>query len=67
LVGGLFRHTEVFLSNSEMFVFMTPRVIDESNAILPEAKSSLEKLDEIRKELDTGELNDKLEKSKANK
>lgn len=40
LVAGLFRHTEVFLSNSEMFVFMTPRVIDEPNTALPEATDS---------------------------
>ena len=53
LVGGLFRHTEVTLSNSEMFVFMTPRVIDEPTAALPEATSSREKLDEIREGLNT--------------
>ncbi len=53
LVGGLFRHTEVNLANSEMFVFMTPRVIDEPNAALPEATGSREKLDEIREGLNT--------------
>ena len=53
LVGGLFRHTEVMQSNSEMFVFMTPRVIDEPNAALPEATDSQEKLDEIREGLNT--------------
>jgi type II secretory pathway component GspD/PulD (secretin) len=53
LIGGLFRHTEVNLSNSEMFVFMTPRVIDEPNAALPEAIDLWEKLDEIREGLNT--------------
>jgi type II secretory pathway component GspD/PulD (secretin) len=53
LVGGLFRHTEVYLSNSEMFVFMTPRVIDEPNAALPETTGSREKLNEIREGLNT--------------
>jgi len=49
LVGGLFRHNEVSLANSEMFVFMTPRVIEEPNATLAEAKKSQEKLNEIRR------------------
>jgi type II secretory pathway component GspD/PulD (secretin) len=53
LIGGLFRHTEAVLSNSEMFVFMTPRVIDEPTAALAEATSSREKLDEIREGLKT--------------
>ena len=53
LIGGLFRHTEVFLSNSEMFVFMTPRVIDEPNTALPEVTGSRERLDEIREGLNT--------------
>jgi len=53
LIGGLFRHAEVNLANSEMFVFMTPRVIDEPNAALPEATGSREKLDEIREGLNT--------------
>jgi len=63
LVGGLFRHTEVIQSNSEMFVFMTPRVIDDSNDVLSEATSSREKLDEVREGMNIGELNDKLKKS----
>ena len=49
LIGGLFRHNEVSLANSEMFVFMTPRVIEEPNATLAEAKKSQEKLNEIRR------------------
>jgi type II secretory pathway component GspD/PulD (secretin) len=48
LIGGLFRHTEVILSNNEMFVFMTPRVIDEPAAAQLETTSSREKLDQIR-------------------
>jgi len=55
LVGGLFRHKEEILSNSEMFVFMTPRVIDEPSATLLEATSSREKLDEIREEMNMEE------------
>jgi hypothetical protein len=51
LVGGLFRHNEINLANSEMFVFMTPRVIQEPNATLAEAKKSKEKLNEIRRGL----------------
>ena len=61
MIGGLFRHTEVIQSNSEMFVFMTPRVIDEPSGILSEAADAREKLDEIRDELNIEELNDKLE------
>ena len=53
LVGGLFRHTEVVQSNSEMFVFMTPRVIDEPGAALSETTSAREKLDEIREGLNS--------------
>lgn len=49
LVGGLFRHSEVNLSNTEMFVFMTPRVIEEPNATLAESKRSKEKLNAIRR------------------
>jgi len=52
LVGGLFRHNEINLANSEMFVFMTPRVIGEPNAAEPEAQRSREKLEEIRQGLD---------------
>ena len=53
LVGGLFRHSQVNLSNSEMFVFMTPRVIEEPNATLAEARNSQEKLNEIRRDLNS--------------
>jgi general secretion pathway protein D len=37
LVGGLFRHNSVIQTNSEMLVFMTPHVVDESAEALPEA------------------------------
>jgi general secretion pathway protein D len=53
LIGGLFRHNAVTQSNSEMLVFMTPRVIEEPNAALPEAIGPLEKLDNIREQLGT--------------
>jgi hypothetical protein len=36
-----------------MFVFMTPRVIDEPNTALPEAIDLQEKLDDIREGLNT--------------
>jgi hypothetical protein len=51
LIGGLFRHNTVNKSNSEMLVFMTPRVIDEPNSIIPEATIPREKLEKIREEL----------------
>jgi len=53
LLGGLFRHTEANLSNNEMFVFITPHVIDEPNAVLPDAIDVQEKLDDIREGLNT--------------
>jgi general secretion pathway protein D len=53
LVGGLFRHNAVNQTNSEMLVFMTPRVIEEPNAAIPEAIGPKEKLDTIRKQLGT--------------
>jgi len=37
LVGGLFRHNQVIQTNSEMLVFMTPHVIEESAKELPKA------------------------------
>lgn len=53
LLGGLFRHNEVNLANSEMFVFMTPRVIEEPNATIAEAEKAREKLDSIRRGINT--------------
>ena len=53
LVGGLFRHNEAIQSNSEMLVFMTPRVIDEAAEKLPEvAKEDKEKLEDIQEQLE---------------
>jgi general secretion pathway protein D len=53
LIGGLFRHTSTVRSNSEMLVFITPRVIEESAEELPEATTGpVQKLEEIREELD---------------
>ncbi|MEE8553637.1 MAG: hypothetical protein V3S72_10080, partial [Desulfobacterales bacterium] len=37
LIGGLFRHTSVIQTNSELLVFITPHVIDEDAEELPEA------------------------------
>jgi general secretion pathway protein D len=37
LIGGLFRHNQVIQTNSELLVFITPHVIDESAKELPEA------------------------------
>jgi len=37
LVGGLFRHNSITQTNSELLVFMTPHVIEESAKELPEA------------------------------
>jgi len=58
LLGGLFRHKEVIQSNSELLIFMTPRVIDESMEDLSEAtKASIEgpkeRLKEVLGNLDT--------------
>jgi len=58
-IGGLFRHKEVIKSNSEMLVFMTPRVIDENLADVSEATKATiaeprEKLKKILGDLSTG-------------
>jgi type II secretory pathway component GspD/PulD (secretin) len=56
VAGGLFRHNNVIESNEELIVFITPYVIDEPNDLLPETKAEieapLEKLDNIREELE---------------
>jgi len=53
LVGGLFRHNSVIQTNSELLVFMTPYVIDESAEELPEAvEEKKEKLENIREQLE---------------
>ena len=52
LLGGLFRHNEIIQTNSEMLIFITPHVIEESAEELPEVtEKSKEKLDDIREEL----------------
>jgi general secretion pathway protein D len=53
LIGGLFRHNTVIQSNSEMLVFMTPRVVEEPTEELAEATEPVEKLENIREELDS--------------
>ena len=52
LVGGLFRHTSINRSNSEMLVFITPRVVDNPSDVVPSATDALEKLKESREQLD---------------
>ncbi|MCH7556473.1 MAG: hypothetical protein IIB56_03350 [Planctomycetes bacterium] len=53
LIGGLFRHTEVIKTNSEMLVFITPHVIDEPTAELPETVTEKkEKLEDIQEQLE---------------
>jgi general secretion pathway protein D len=50
LIGGLFRHNSIEQINSEMLVFITPRVIDETAENIPEA--TLEKMEQPRKKLE---------------
>jgi general secretion pathway protein D len=53
LVGGLFRHTSVSQINSEMLVFITPRVVDDPNTgEVASTTDSLDKLKETREQLD---------------
>ncbi len=53
LVGGLFRHNQVTQTNSELLVFMTPHVIEESAKELPEAvEEKKEILDNTREQLE---------------
>jgi len=56
LIGGLFRHNRIEQTNSEMLVFITPRVIDEASENIPEAtkekiEQQKEKLEEIKEQL----------------
>jgi general secretion pathway protein D len=44
LVGGLFRHNSITQTNSELLVFMTPHVVDESAEELPEAVEEKKKI-----------------------
>jgi len=53
LVGGLFRHNSVIQTNSELLVFMTPHVVDESAKELPEAVEEKKKiLENVRIQLE---------------
>lgn len=51
LVGGLFRHSQVIQSNSEMLVFMTPRVVGDHPEELPEATRPKKQFEDIRDQL----------------
>ncbi len=53
LIGGLFRHSSVIQTNSELLVFITPHVIDEAAEDIPEAvEEKKEKLEDIREQLE---------------
>ena len=52
LIGGLFRHTRVDRSNRELLVFITPHVVAEGAVDIPENVAPVEKLQEIRGQLD---------------
>ncbi len=53
LIGGLFRHNSVIQTNSELLVFITPHVIDEPTAELPETvEEKKEKLEDIQEQLE---------------
>jgi len=50
LIGGLFRHSSITQTNSELLVFMTPHVIDETAENIPEATQ--EKIEQPKKKLE---------------
>jgi general secretion pathway protein D len=54
LVGGLFQHNDVALTNNEMIVFITPSVISETIELSEKAKQQIEeanqRLQEMREE-----------------
>ncbi len=52
LIGGLFRHTSISQSNTEMLVFITPHVVDDPTDDIPESTEPVEKLKNIREQLD---------------
>ncbi len=60
VVGGLFRHNEVVVSNSEMIIFITPYVIGEPENILPETIEEIERPKERLQEV-KDQLKEKLE------
>ncbi|MCX5647440.1 MAG: hypothetical protein NTZ17_22585 [Phycisphaerae bacterium] len=67
LIGGLFQHNDVKLSNNEMIVFITPFVIGDgpmSEAAKAAVEKSKERLDQTKQELDdaTEQLKEKLDK-----
>jgi type II secretory pathway component GspD/PulD (secretin) len=67
LIGGLFQHNTVKVSNNEVIVFITPFVISDAG-MSEEAKAALQKskerLDRTKQELghDAEQLEEKLEK-----
>ena len=52
LIGGLFRHNTVDRSNRELLVFITPHVVAEGATDVPKNVAPLEKLNNIREQLD---------------
>jgi general secretion pathway protein D len=50
LIGGLFRHNKLQQTNSELLVFITPHVIDETAENIPEATQ--EKINQPKKKLE---------------
>ncbi|MCP4263528.1 MAG: hypothetical protein GY774_39380 [Planctomycetes bacterium] len=56
LIGGLFRHSSIEKTNSELLVFITPHVIDESAENISEAtkekiEEPKEKLEDVKEQL----------------
>ncbi len=68
LIGGLFQHNDVSLSNSELIVFITPFVVNKAVELSEAAKQKIEeskrRLEDIRNQLgETAEqLNEQMEK-----
>jgi type II secretory pathway component GspD/PulD (secretin) len=55
LVGGLFRHNQNTLANSELLIFVTPQVIDTPTDMRPAVRKELDdarrKLNNLREQL----------------
>jgi type II secretory pathway component GspD/PulD (secretin) len=55
IVGGLFRHKENVVANSELLIFVTPYVIEGPGEMLPEATDALDRarrtLSDVRRQL----------------
>jgi general secretion pathway protein D len=70
LIGGLFQHNDVALSNSELIVFITPFVVNKAIGLSEAAKQRIDeskrRLEEIRQQLgETAEqLREKTEKER---